>query len=366
MAQISLASSLRSMETGLFNPLWGIVVDRVSPRKLMLFGVVSKVIGMYCLSKTTNIPMFYAGFLILGLGSSLTGSILPQTLIARWFKKDIGKASGLFWMGAGLGGISVPLVVALIDKFGWQNILLYGAMAFLVIGIPLSFVFRSRPQEYGLLPDGGKPAPGNTKAGLSKEFGTSVKTALKMRVFWHIAVVTLFQFSTMSTVMLYAIPYLTDAGISRTVASSVISIYTLTSLFGRMPFGTLSDYIKKSYMMAASVVLLGIGVFILFMLDGASPFWLILTFAIIYGVGISGVNSLRAPLMSEYFGTKNFGTIFGLTSIFTTTAMMVSQPLAGWIYDTRHDYSIWWISMIVFAALALISSLTMPDTKKGV
>lgn len=366
MAQISLASSLRSLETGLFNPIWGIVIDRVSPRKLMLFGVVSSAIGMFCLSQTSNLAMFYGGFFILGLGSSLISGILPQTIIAHWFKKDLGKASGLFYMGAGLGGVSVPLVVTLIDNFDWQRVLLFGSIALLVIGIPLSFVIRSRPQDYGLLPDGREPVPGDTKDGSSEEFGTSVKEALKMRAFWHIAIITLFQFATMSTVMLYAIPYLTDVGITRTMASSVISIYTLVSLFGRIPFGTVSDYFKKNYVVAVSVLLQGIGVILLFLLDGASPFWLILTFAITYGVGLSGVSALRAPLLSEYFGVRNFGTMFGLTSIFTTTASLISQPLAGWIYDTHHNYSIWWICLIVVAALALISSLTIPDAKKRV
>ena len=145
MAQLSLASSLRSMETGVFNPLWGLVVDRWSPRKLMLFGVISTALGIFCLSQTRNLAMYYAGFLIMGLGSSLVTGILPQTVIARWFRKDIGKASGLFYMGAGIGGVAVPLVVKIIDKLSWQTTLLYAAIGFLVLGIPLSFVFRSRP-----------------------------------------------------------------------------------------------------------------------------------------------------------------------------------------------------------------------------
>ena len=40
MTQFSAASSLRSMETGVFNPVWGTLVDRLSPRNLMLVGVM--------------------------------------------------------------------------------------------------------------------------------------------------------------------------------------------------------------------------------------------------------------------------------------------------------------------------------------
>jgi MFS family permease len=365
MAQLSLASSLRSMETGVFNPIWGVVVDRWSARKLMLFGVISTVLGIFCLSQTRNLAMYYGGFLIMGLGSSLVTGILPQTVIARWFRRDIGKASGLFYMGAGIGGVMVPVLVKIIDKLSWQTTLLYAAIGLLVLGIPLSFVIRSRPADYGLLPDGKAPdAATGSRPTEAHEFGTSVKQALKMRAFWCICVVTLFQNATMSTVMLYAMPYLTGLGMDRGTASTVVMLYTLVSLAGRIPLGMLSDIFRKSYVIALSVALQGVGLFLFWLIGGTSPFWFILLFAIVYGFGLSGVMALRAPVLAEYFGTKNFGTIFGLTSIFISVASVVSPPLAGWTYDTHHDYKVWWLALVAFGVLALIAILTIPRAQK--
>jgi MFS family permease len=364
MAQLSLASSLRSMETGVFNPLWGLVVDRWSPRKLMPFGVISMALGIFCLSQTRNLTMYYAGFLIMGLGSSLVSGILPQTVIARWFKKDIGKASGLFYMGAGIGGVAVPLVVAIIDKLSWQTTLLYAAIGSLVLGIPLSFLFRSRPEAYGLLPDGRAQNAADAAEGSRPVqptgFDASVKQALKMRAFWHLCVVTLFQNAATSTIMLYGIPYLTSLGMERSAASRVVMLYTLVSLFTRIPMGMLSDIFRKSYVLALSVALQGAGMFVFWLIGGQSPFWLILLFAVLYGVGVSGMMPLRAPILQEYFGVKNFGAIFGVTSIFITVASVVSQPLAGWLYDMHHDYKVWWLIVVGLGVLALIAALTIP------
>ncbi len=125
MAQLSLATSLRSLETGVFNPVWGPIIDRWHPRKLMLFGLIFAALGTLCLSQTRNLLMFYGGFLILGLGSSLVTGILPVTVMARWFSKGIGKANGLFFIGAAISGVAAPLVVAAIDKLTWQTTLLY-------------------------------------------------------------------------------------------------------------------------------------------------------------------------------------------------------------------------------------------------
>jgi len=124
MAQVSLGSSLRSLESGVFNPLFGPLVDKISPRKLMLTGIIITAAGMVFLSQTKNLPMYYAGFLISGLGSSLATSMVSQALIARWFRKDIGKASGIFYAGTALGGVLVSAVVRTVDTYGWDLTLL--------------------------------------------------------------------------------------------------------------------------------------------------------------------------------------------------------------------------------------------------
>ncbi len=365
MAQVSLASSLRSLETGVFNPVWGAAVDRWSPRKLMLSGLVCSALGIFCLSQTRNLAMYYTGFLIVGLGTSLFTGILPLTVIARWFKRDIGKANGLFSIGVALGGVMIPLVVRIIDKLTWQTTLMFAAIGLLLVGIPLSFVFRDRPEDYGLTRDG-RPVDAlpESEQGKGIDFGTKVKDALKTRAFWYLGLVNLCHMASTSPMNLYAIPYLTGFGISRTVASSVISLYTLVSLFTRIPFGALSDIFKKSHMVALSVALQGIGFFIFWLIGPTTPFWLLLLFAVIYGFGLGGANPLRAPILSEYFGTENFGAIYGISSIFITVGTVVSQPLAGWIYDTYHDYKIWWLSMAVFNVLALAVILTIPAAKK--
>src|SRR4030065_403433 len=64
MVQLSLASTFRSLEQGFFNPFWGRAVDRWSPRKLMIFGVITTGLGTIVISRTTNLAMFYLGFLV--------------------------------------------------------------------------------------------------------------------------------------------------------------------------------------------------------------------------------------------------------------------------------------------------------------
>ena len=363
MTQLSLASSLRGLETGVFNPLWGPVVDRFSPRTLMLFGVIVTAIGMFTLSQTTNLAIYYAGFLIDGIGSSLVITMIPLTVMSKWFRKDLGKANGLFFMGMGIGGVLVPVVVILLNKLGWQHMLLYGAFGFLALGIPLAFVFRSRPEDYGMVPDGKMITP-DSKPRPNLDFGTKVKDALRMKAFWHLAIVILFQTSYMAPLQTFTLPYLSSLGMTRAAAATLITVYTTFGLVARIPMGMLGDIFRKSYVVALSVSLQTIGLLVFWLMNAATPFWMIVIFGLSYGIGLAGVMSLRGPILSEYFGNRSLGSILGLTSIFITISGVASTPIAGWVWDTRHDYKPFWLAGVIFGVIALIAILTIPSAVK--
>ena len=363
MTQLSLATSLRGLETGVFNPMWGVAVDRYSPRKLMIFGTVFTAAGIFLLSQTRNLAMYYVGFLIIGVSTSLTTSVLPTTLLTRWFKKDLGKANGLFFMGVGLGGVLVPIVTFLIDQSSWQTVLLYTSIASLVLGIGCSFIFRRRPEDYNMVPDGKVDTQKSASGKFQTDFGMSIRDVIKTRTFWHISVMLVFQYATMSPITLYTISYLTGLGVDRTKASLVISIYTFVSLFVRIPLGILADVIKTKYIFAATGLLMGIGVVFYWLIGPGSSFLIVILFSVIYGLGLGGVNVLRPSILAEYFGRKHFGAIFGFASVFVTIGTIVSTPVAGWIFDTFHTYKPYWLAMVVFAAIAVVLMLTIPPSK---
>jgi MFS family permease len=151
---------------------------------------------------------------------------------------------------------------------------------------------------------------------------------------------------------------------TRTAAATVTTLFTLVSLFVRLPLGMLADRIRKSYCVAISVGFQAIGAFCFWLLSGSSPFWMVMLFAINYGIGLSGIMVLRPPILAEYFGTKNFGTIFALEGIFITLAGIASQPLAGWVFDTYQSYRPLWLGFAIFGLVALIVILTIPAPKR--
>ncbi|MBI2830107.1 MAG: MFS transporter [Chloroflexi bacterium] len=361
LTQLALASSLRGIESGIFNPMWGTAVDRWSARKLMLFGTVTTALGIFLLSQSSNLAMYYVGFLLMGVGSSLVTGIVPTAIIARWFRRDIGKANASYFMGYALGGVMVPLIVTIIDKISWQTTLLYAGIGYLVLGVPLSFVFRDWPAQYGLLPDGKTAdSPKRSRDVPNNDFATGVREALKNRAFWHVSLVTLFQIAYLTTLQMFTIPYLTSVGMTRTTAAMLIMVYTLISFASRIPWGLVTDTFRRTHLLALSVGLQTIGLFVFWLMDARSSFLMVLIFSLSFGVGIGGILTLRASILGDYFGSRSFGTIWGLNGVFVTIGGVVAAPLVGWIYDTTHDYRPFWMAGVVFGIIAFIAALTIP------
>jgi MFS family permease len=84
---ISLAASLRGVESGLLSPFVGFFFDRWGPRKIMLSGTVIIGFGLILLSFVNTLAMFYVGFIIVAFGITGTNPAVAMPTLANWFKK---------------------------------------------------------------------------------------------------------------------------------------------------------------------------------------------------------------------------------------------------------------------------------------
>ena len=81
--QISLATSLRGLEMGIFAPLIGFLVDRFGARKLVFYGTIAVGLRLILLSLTQSLAMFYASFLLIAFGAGGCASVVFMTAVAQ-------------------------------------------------------------------------------------------------------------------------------------------------------------------------------------------------------------------------------------------------------------------------------------------
>jgi sugar phosphate permease len=292
----------------------------------------------------------------MGLGGTFCYSMVPQTVLARWFKKNIGKVSGILTMGFSIGGMFVPFIVKGIDIYGWQKLMLYLAGGVLVLGLPLSLLYRNRPEDYGLLADGVLPA--NAAASAETDSAIGFKEVLRMRAFWVIGIAGMLNMIAVNALTIHIVPYLTSIGLDRATAATSITIFSLISLGVRLLYGIMADNFPKKNVFALSSGITTVALVVLGLLNDSFAFMVV--FSIIYALGVAGSTALRVPITRDYFGAKSFGKIFGWLSVFTVVGGVAGAPLAGWVYDARGTYSPIWYVFAGMTALATILFLSLP------
>jgi sugar phosphate permease len=366
--QISLAASLRGLEWGLLAPIVGMISDRWGPRRLIFVGVIITTVGLILLSATTSLGMFYVSFVLIAIGSSACTVTVLMTALASWFRSKIGIASGIAICGFGLSGLMVPVAVKLIDVYEWRMALTILALGMMVVSIPLSLLFRHKPEQYGQFPDGQVLDPathdGGSNPSQAPELAVKTKQALKSGTFWRLALAFTYHLMVISAVTTHVMPYLSSIGLARSTSSLVATAVPLTSIGGRLGLGWLADKMDSRLVTAGAFTMIGLGL-LCFGYVSTTATWLLVPFAILLGVGYGGNNTLRPTMGREYFGRANFGAIFGLTVLIGSSGGITGPIIAGWIYDNWGSYQAIWIIFAALAVLPAIAVLTIKPIGKG-
>ena len=348
--QISFAFSLRGLEMGIFAPFIGFLVDRFGSRKLILCGTITVGFALIFLSVTKSLAMFYGSFLLLSFGAGGCLSVVLMTVVANWFKKNLGKALGMVAAGFGAGGLIVPLIVRLIDLYQWRTTLIILALGMWILGIPLSFVIRDKPEGYGHLPDGellhdAMPPVENPGKGVEISF----KEALKQKSFLYLMLVEVIRSIVLSAVILHVMPYLNSVGIPRLTAGFIAAATPLISIAGRFGFGWSGDVFDKRHMMAVTLLLMGTGLLAFCYVEQE---WVIPIFLLFFSSGSGGGMVLTRTMLREYFGRDSFAKMLGVAVGCGSIGGIIGPTLAGWVFDTLGSYHLIWF---VFCGITSLS-----------
>ena len=119
------------------------------------------------------------------------------------------------------------------------------ALGMLVTVLPLSLLFRHKPEHYGYLPDGqaGDQAELNNCNNLAPkvEVDFKAKQALKSSIFWRIALAFLCDMMILNAVSTHVMPYLSSIGIIRSRSSLIATAMLMMSMTKEQLIDVLSE-----------------------------------------------------------------------------------------------------------------------------
>lgn len=361
-AATSLVFSLARAEGAIEGPFAGYLIDRFGPRPLMMAAMLLSGVGYMMLAGVNSyaaLLVVYLGVISLAFSAGFMHS--PMVLANTWFIRKRALAMTLVSSSIGIGGTLItPVLSYLVYNYGWR----YGAFAaglgLILIGIPLALPVRRSPESMGLRPDGdstnldiGAPSE-QTSAHSSSESQTEVdiglREAMKTSSFWLMIFATIGRVAAFNTITVHFIPIMVWKGMSQQRAATLLAAMALISLPTHLLLGWLADHVNKPRLMACSMV---VGTVSLFMLAYGEAEWTLWIFVVLFTV-VESIFPVGWATVGDFFGRKHFGTIRGTMSAFYLWGAAAGPVIAGAVYDRHQSYAPMMTGLIACFVLAAV------------
>lgn len=309
-------------------PLAGWLVKRFGLRSAILHGIAGIAVAIGSASLVGgSIWQFYLTYALIALLGAGTSAVTWSLLIAERFSSSRGLALGLALSGTGISAILAPRLAAIGLDFGsWRTAYLMLAAFPLLIVLPTALFLL----------------PGNSASRSSGKRETAMSTsdvplarALRSRLFWLMGTSTAAVYLAVGGLIPNLVPALTDRGITRTDAVTLMGILGGAIIVGRIGVGALIDRFWAPAI-AAIVLLPAAGACLLIMTHTSFAGYAVA--ACLLGAATGMEFDMLAFLAARYFGLGDYARIYGRLHMFVAASAGGAPLSFGIMYDYTHSY----------------------------
>ena len=360
---ISAGMSILILAYGIGGIFSGRLIDRIAPRWLITAGSTLVAAGLFLTPFVREPWQFYITYgLFGGFGSACFGAVVCNSSVGKWFIRKRGMAIGAASIGIGAATmVLAPLAGWVVKVYGWRVGFLGLGGIVLVVGVVLSqwFMGKTRPEDYGLLPDGvgGTERGGDPTSDGGPRLAPSLGQILRDSRFWIVAACYSIALMAEMSAMVHQVPYALDQHIDRIAAASSLGMIGMASVAGRFFFGWLSDRIRDAkYAAAIGLFFMTAGMFFLLKADTVT---LLFSSALLFGFGYGSMAPMIPYLLADRFGRHILGAAYGMQTFFMAVVGSLGPVITGYIYDLSGSYTSAWLLnltvllMVTFLILAL-------------
>ncbi len=335
----------------------GRLVDRISPRPIVLVTGLIAGLGIALCSQVHSINQLRLFLFIAGVGAGPIWTVASSTVM-RWFygRERAGRlALAITSTGVGVGAlVFAPLINYFIDDFGWRDAFLYVGIIFSAILVLSSVIIRRSPPVQEMAISGSDTNPSRRRPAPPASVGKMIASP----IFLGITLVVTAAIVSFQALAVHLSPYAQEAGVSAASAALALGLLGGFSIPGRILSGAVSDAIGWRKTLALAVFGMAISILWLLFLDGG---WMLYCFVLCYGV----CHGLRIPaqlgIVSDFFGVSSLGVLIGITTAVGQIAGAFAPYMTGFIVDSTGEYSLAFIVLMVVLTGAAVVSVVMRE-----
>jgi sugar phosphate permease len=363
-AAISLTMSIHFILGGLMGPPVGKLTQVYGPKKVMTFSAIGSGACFMLVSLTRSLWYFYMIYAFLALTLCGMGVITITTLLARWFEKRRGTATGMALVGISAGGLILAPVMGLITtSFGWRTSYLVIGLLVWFAALPVIRLFiKDSPAEIGVAPDGKNYNPLSSKASLleaagfdsqSIPEGWSYQEVIRSRAFWCISVSFFLAPLAQMGILQHQVPMIIDMGVSEATAATALGMTAGIGGLGKLSFGRISEILPFRYAVMLCFALQAMAVFLLIHTHTLAMVWV---YVLIFGFSMGGIVVFVPLTVGSFFGLASFSVILGILWFISALGGSLGTYASGLIYDYSGNYQ---GALYAFMASYLIAVITI-------
>jgi MFS family permease len=378
-------------------PLMGRLIDRIGPR--ISVALISSGLALACFlfSATETTAQLLLCFYLLRFFGQGSLMLVSQYTINLWWVRSRGMAMGVGGsiMSLGMLGVVAPWARAVVADAGWRHSYRAMGSALLLVMLPVgSWLYREKPETFGLLPDGrghavdgveseiemgGKAADARggrdgggpeSAAGIgggsddaaeeatgesgAPEEDWTAREALRTGAFWSIAAGTSLIAATGTAYFFNLQAICDEAGLSEAVVSSAYPVYAASSVLARLLGGRAIDLFEPRFIMIISLAAHSIGLALMLALDAVgAPALFVSGFFMAVSNGL--MSNTSGVAYAQFFGREHLGAIGGVGNSMVVLGSALGPFPFGLAKDTLGSFfSAFLVSALLPIAVALL------------
>lgn len=351
-AELGFLMTVFFIVSGLGQALAGFVVDRLSARTVLFFGMGCLVLSALALSVAQNYPMLLAGSMLAGLGNSVFHPADFTLLNQRVSAARLAHAFSVHGISGNLGWAAAPIfLVGIASISTWRTALF--AAAFIPLAVLLLLVLYR-----GLLRTEAAPASASVVAGARHAAPPKVDLLgfLRLPAIWMCFAFFVINALAMGGIQSFSATSLRDLyGMPLVWATTGYTAYMLASAAGMVIGGFAASRSLRPDRIIA-LALAASGAMAILIAAGAVPS--LLAVVLMGGVGFgAGVAGPSRDLMIRAAAPKNAtGRVYGVVYSGNDIGQAISPLMFGAMMDGSHPA---WVFVLIgaFQFLAILTAL---------
>lgn len=332
---------------GIFMFVVGRLQELIGIRHTIILGVIICSLSMLVLTYAQNIYHIYLWAFSIGMGGSFI-YIPSLTSVQMWFTAKKGLFSGIvsFMFGFSAAVMS-PIFGKLLAVIGYHQMNILLGVVTLLIGLIAAYFtdITGKNKSMDLI---------KKNFAYENQFSLrslNVKESIRTKAFWLLWIIWALQGAAGISMVTLSVGFGLSKEFPINSAILILTSFNVTNGLSRLITGYLSDRVGRNLTMSFSFLLAGCAYFLM---PYANMLFIITICAVIIGFSFGTLFAVSAPLVSDYFGLKHFGSIFGL--IFTAYgffASLIGPTLGGYVLEiTEGNYA------FVFSYLGMFSIIS--------